>query len=180
MAVVFLVKEPKVLRDKSDEELMLAYQLGDEDAFRELYTRHSGRVLGFLRSKVRNEAKARDIFQATFLKLHTSRRHYNQNFPFIPWLFTVCRSELIDAFRKAARIKEDGMGVLPEGVESKPVFRELDTSVLNKSQQQAIELRYGKDFSFDEIARALGTSPANARQLVSRAVNALRSLYGKK
>ena len=45
---------------------------------------------------------------------------------------------------------------------------------LNKKQRQAIVLRYGEDFSFEEIALRLETSSSNARQLVSRGLKRLR------
>jgi RNA polymerase sigma-70 factor (ECF subfamily) len=105
-----------LLKEKTDEELMLAYQLGDENAFRELYTRHSERVFGFLRLKLHDEAKAHDVFQATFLKLHKSRSRYDSTLPFTPWLFTICRSELLDALKKEKRSIEDATPKVPENV----------------------------------------------------------------
>jgi RNA polymerase sigma-70 factor (ECF subfamily) len=158
---------------------MLAYQLGDENAFRELYARHSGRVLGFLRSKVREEAKARDIFQATFLKLHKSRSLYNPAFPFTPWLFTICRNELFDALRKQKRSIEDLTAEVPEIAATEPDKTAVDLNLLSATQRQAVEMRFADDASFEEIAKALETSPTNARQIVSRAIRALRSLYEK-
>src|SRR5258708_31024421 len=158
---------------------MLAYQLGDENAFRELYSRHSSRVFGFLRAKVRDEVKARDIFQATFLKLHKSRARYNPAFPFTPWLFTICRNELLDALKKEKRSIEDSVAQVPERLNMVPEAR-ADLAGLNASQQQALEMRFGHSSSFVEIAKALETSPSNARQIVSRAIRALRSLNGKK
>jgi RNA polymerase sigma factor (sigma-70 family) len=168
-----------VLGKKSDEELMLAYQLGDENAFRELYSRHSSRLFGFLRSKVRDEVKARDIFQSTFLKLHKSRARYNPAFPFTPWLFTICRNELLDALKKEKRSIEDSVAQAPEQLNMVPESR-IDLAILNEGHQQALEMRFGDNSSFEEIAKALETSPANARQIVSRAIRALRSFYGKK
>jgi RNA polymerase sigma factor (sigma-70 family) len=167
-----------VLGKKSDEELMLAYQLGDENAFRELYSRHSSRLFGFLRSKVRDEVKARDIFQSTFLKLHKSRARYNPAFPFTPWLFTICRNELLDALKKERRSIEDSVAQVPERPNMGPESQ-ANIGILNASQQQALAMRFADNSSFEEIARALETSPANARQIVSRAVRALRSLYGR-
>lgn len=170
-----------MLSEKSDEELMQAYQLGNENAFKELYSRHSGRVLGFLRAKVRNEAKARDIFQATFLKLHRSKSRYNSLLPFVPWLFTICRNELVDTIRKERRSLEDSQAFVPEPANLHPAnLAEVSHSKLSDVQQRAVQLRYGEESSFDEIAKALGTSPSNARQLVSRAIRSLRSIYGKK
>jgi RNA polymerase sigma factor (sigma-70 family) len=169
-----------LLKKKSDEELMLAYQRGDENAFRELYSRHSGRVLGFLRAKIRDEAKARDVFQATFLKLHRSRSRYNPALPFTPWLFTICRNEFLDALKKEKRLNEDLIGDVPERSSQTVASDPVDLSALNAVQRDAITMRFGDDSSFDDIAKALETTPSNARQLVSRALRTLRSLYGKK
>ena len=160
---------------------MIAYQLGEADAFEELYSRHSGKVLGYLKRKVRSEALALDIFQATFLKLHRSSSRYNASFPFVPWLFTICRSELLDALKKPHMSQEALMAEVPEPAGTAPAADQPEISLqsLPAVQREAVELRYRKDFSFEEIASALETSPANARQLVSRALRSLRGLYGK-
>src|SRR5476649_2776842 len=96
--------------DKTDEELMALYQNGDEQAFGMLYARHSGRVYGFLVNSLKDKALADDVFQSTFMKLHRARSTYDPSFPFIPWLFTVCRGVMIDHIRKAGRIQEDSDG----------------------------------------------------------------------
>ena len=171
-----------MLIEKTDEELMVAYQLGEVEAFEVLYSRHAPRVLGFLRKKVKSEAFARDIFQATFFKLHKCRARYDAAYPFVPWLFTICRSELLDALKKPHLQQETLMAETPE---SKPqVFEpstpEIDLTELPVSQKTAVELRYESNFSFEEIAAQLDTSPANARQLVSRAIQFLRGAYGKR
>jgi DNA-directed RNA polymerase specialized sigma24 family protein len=43
-----------------------------------------------------------------------------------------------------------------------------------------MELRYRHDFSFEEIAERLETTPGNARQLVSRAIRVLKGFYGER
>jgi RNA polymerase sigma factor (sigma-70 family) len=171
-----------LLSEKTDEELMIAYQLGEAEAFEELYSRHAPRVLSFLRKKVRGEALARDVFQSTFLKLHKFRARYDSAFPFAPWLFTICRSELLDALKKSHIKQEVLVEEVPETESSvfEPDAPEIDLERLSVIQKQAVELRYQQDFSFEEIAERLETSPGNARKLVSRAVRALRGLYGKR
>ena len=161
---------------------MVAYQLGEEQAFTTLYRRHSGRVYGFIKSKTRDEATARDVLQSTFLKLHKSRSSYDRDFPFVPWLFTICRSEVLDAFKKGYRAHETLVAETPE-----PTFQptaseapEVSLAALPSGQREAVEMRFEQEFSFEEIAQRLETSPANARQLVSRALRTLRGLYGKK
>jgi RNA polymerase sigma factor (sigma-70 family) len=168
--------------DQNDEQLMLAYQLGDEGAFLELYRRHAGLVSGFLRGKLREEAMVNDVFQNTFLKLHKSRDRYRASLPFLPWLFTICRNEMIDAFRKKARTKETPVEILPEFaiVEDEEKLEPPDVTVLPPKQRQIIELRFQSELSFEEIALRLGTNPINARQLLSRAIKALKGFHDGK
>lgn len=164
---------------QSDEELMHAYQQGNDSAFEILYRRHSAKVYGYLKGRLKDQAFADDVFQATFMKLHQKRSHYDSSFPFTPWLFTVCRSAMVDAIRKKKRIIED---LNAEAVEKataeagaeKPVLP--DMSALPETQRQAVELRYSQELSFDEIAKRLETSPANVRQLLSRAMKKLKLL----
>lgn len=169
-----------MLSKKSDEELMIAYQLGKADAFEELYQRYSGRVLGYLRRKASSEALAKDLFQATFLKVHRYRSRYNASLPFAPWLFTICRNELLDSLKKSSVKNETLMAEVEEPLPSMTTSDlDVDLSSLPEAQRRALEFRYSQDFSFEEIAASLKTSPANARQLVSRAIRSLRGLYGK-
>ena len=60
----------------TDEELMASYQEGSEEAFKELYSRHSGKVLGYLRSRTSSEQDAVDLFQEVFVKIHKSKHLY--------------------------------------------------------------------------------------------------------
>ncbi|OFZ20694.1 MAG: hypothetical protein A2X94_08535 [Bdellovibrionales bacterium GWB1_55_8] len=176
----------------SDELLMKAYQEGDFTAFSELYRRHSPRVYGYLRSKIAERNYLDDVFQAVFLKLHQSRGCYDASFPFTPWLYTVSRSVWLDHLRRAGRNLEDAadhdfldaldhhrsQGVLDEK-DGKTGESVPELSGLPDEQRRAIELRYQEELSFAEIALALKTSPANARQLVSRAVRKLRATFMK-
>lgn len=41
--------------EPTDEELMRAYQLGSEQSFERLYLRHSGRVYGYLKNRLRDQ-----------------------------------------------------------------------------------------------------------------------------
>ncbi len=165
----------KVFDSTSDEELMRAYQGGDSAAFEILFLRHRARVFGFLLKKLKVRSEAEDVFQATFMKLHSSRKHYDPSFKFTPWLFTICQSVLKDHYRTRNRNLEDANEEL---IKKTPANRSDDLSIsfetLDQNQKAAIEMRYLEDLSFDEIANKLHTSPSNARQLVSRAIRKIR------
>jgi RNA polymerase sigma-70 factor (ECF subfamily) len=164
-----------------DEELMTAYQAGHEEAFTRLYQRYSGKGYGFLSSRLQDPALVDDAYQATFLKLHQTRAKYDPTMPFAPWLFTVCRSAMIDTLRAKNRVqsKEDlDEAAVDEAVapEAQEIAAIPELAVLAPNQRTALELRYIQDLSFEEISRRLQTTPENTRQLISRAVRKLRKL----
>ena len=92
--------------DETDEILMALYQDGAEEAFASLYNRHSGKVFGYLKSRVRSEQDAKDLFQEVFIKIHKSKHLYNRTLPVLPWIFSVTHSVLIGGTRKADRKNE--------------------------------------------------------------------------
>lgn len=172
------------LKDSTDEELMLAYAKGSEQAFQHLYKRHSSKVYGYLVNKLKDRALADDAFQTSFMKLHKSRKKYDPALPFSPWLFTVCKTAMLDMLRARSRTDrreelnpaaiENAVSETHEEAASLPSLQALPAH-----QRQALELRYLEELSFDEIAVKLETSSENSRQLVSRAVKKLRnSLQG--
>ena len=168
----------------SGAELMILYQEGDVEAFNGLYEKYRSMVYGYLLKKIHNRAEVDDIFQTVFLKLHQSRSKYNSQFPFEPWLFAVLRNSMNDHFRKQ---KKEFQDVALDNLEKTPPALQVEdkhnldgllpTNIdLSEDMRKAIELRFGSDFSFDEIAATLGTTGSNARQLVSRALKKLRDI----
>lgn len=165
---------------RSDEELMTLYQSGDYAAFECLYQRHSGRVFQYLKGKVSVEV-AKDLLQEIFMKIHRSRDQYLEQYPFLPWLFTITRNQLNDFF-KQSESKVIKIGIEPELISVEAVFQTPEhdlsaaLSALPLQQRRAIELRYMNEWSFEKIAEEMKTTPDNTRQIISRGIKKMRSL----
>jgi len=182
--------------NQSDEELMIAYQNGDSEAFNTLYDRIAGKLYSYLERRVRSSELVDDIFQATMTKFHLTRHQYRAPLAVMPWAFTICRTVMIDMLRSGARRREiltdasalelpvnSPLEQITPTQDDKAPIELLDLRNLSQSQKEAVSLRFEHDLSFEEIALRLQTSPANARQLVSRAVKKIKSLVaarGKK
>ena len=182
----------------SDEDLMVLYQSGDFEAFSVLYQRHARRVYEYLLRKS-DKLTAAELLQDTFLKVHRARAQYSVNYPFLPWLFTIARTVFLDHVKRAEskliqRSASDsgvdsgvdsgtsiGAGVgtgtelLPH-LNTSSVDLSLVLTELPENQRRSIELRYLNDWSFEQIAMELKTSPSNARKLISRGLRQLRGL----
>ena len=106
---------------------------------------------------MRNDAQARDVFQATFLKLHKCRDRYDASFPFVPWLFTICRNSF---YRR--RLREERHVNCDD-----PELEALAAAAVHASAQQGgyadIFARF--DLS-DAIERAIAKLPDAFREAV--------------
>ena len=179
------------LKEKSDEDLMELYKLGNSMAFDFLFQRHSGQVLGYLKRRVSKDKDAQDILQDIFLKLHRSKHQYDRSLPFLPWLFSITRSVWLDSLKKKNLeyvTESEVIENMMNASNANPVTFQTDSSgldlkILNQlpaTQKKAVSMRVIDDATFDEIGLKLSTSPENARQLVSRGLKGLRDLLGSK
>ena len=172
----------------TDEELMRAYAKGDLEAFRVLYQRHKARVLGFLVSRLKTKVDAEEVFQEVFIKLHSHRFNYQEDIPFLPWLFTIVKNASIDHIRKQ-KTRDKYFKVNSEEVENaidermevlkiSDMISEL--SSLSTDQQKILSMKFNDNLSFAEIAEYMNVTQPNARKIVSRAIKKLRSLMSDK
>lgn len=166
----------------SDEELMVMYQNGSEEAFKALYNRHSEKIYGFLRKKVWNMERTDELYQEVFLKMHRSKQLYNKSLPVLPWIFSITKSVLVDGLRVDQKVKRDSeyseQFFTEELENSEAEVKEL-ISQLPKNQRRVIEMRYIDEKTFEEIASTLDTTSQNARQIVSRTLAKLKSIAAK-
>lgn len=173
----------------TDEELMLAYQKGEYEAFKVLYLRRKDKVYGFLKKRLVKEDDVNEVFQNIFLKLHRKKHLYDSKYLFIKWLYTLSRSELLDYVKKG---KKDMISLTDELYESKiipdqqTVDQDLSLDIndiqvnlkkvksLNNNEREALYRKFYSEEDYDEISRALGVSKVSARKIVSRGIEKLR------
>ena len=82
---------------------------------------------------------------------------------------------------KVAKDSVQGLDLVPEAVPSDLNWTPDLTVALQglpSNQRRAIELRYLSEWSFEQIAREMKTSPVNIRQMISRGIKKLRSGIG--
>jgi len=165
-----------------DDDLMSAYKGGDYRAFEQLYLRNSGRVYAFLAKSLPDGAVRDEVFQEVFLRVHKGRGKYIDGFPFRAWLFAITRNTLIDHRRARARLREDATesSILEQRGEVRaPNMDELlEAGDLSERDRNVLQLHYLEGLSFRQIAARLGISPANGRQIASRAIRRLKAVFG--
>jgi RNA polymerase sigma-70 factor (ECF subfamily) len=160
-----------------DEKLMELYKNGENMAFEVIYLRHKDRVYSYLDKRLSDKNIIEDIFQSIFVKFHNSRHIYSSKHPLLKWIYTICRSELLDWVKKNktkfVQLSEDQLSIEPTELNDKIDLDSIKT--LSEKEKQALKLRYYSEEDFIEISKALKTSEANSRKLVSRGIKKLKA-----
>lgn len=162
----------------TDEELALSYINGDNKAFDELLARTQDKLFSYILFVVRDEDKANDLFQETFVKvitkLHEGR--YVDSGKFSAWIMRIAHNVIMDWYReqRSRSLIEptenndlsniSGGEVLDQNVENKYVNEQVLADVkkmmnlLPPTQREVVFMRFYQDLSFKEISELTGVS----------------------
>ena len=175
------------------DRAMERYARGDDAAFSELYDLLAPRLLRYLTRQTRNTARAEDVLQQTFLRIHRARGRFLAGAAVVPWAMAIARRLFIDDLRhrddRAARSLEDEPHLdppdpAPSAVDlvvaselAARIRREL--AKLPIAQREAFELIKQDGLSLAEAAGVLGTTVTAVKLRAHRAYQALRIALGE-
>ena len=170
-----------------DAALLLAFQRGDEAAFRLLYERNARAMIAYCHRFVRDAARAEELAQDVFVKLYRSAHRYQPSARFKTFLYRVATNHCLNEVRRAgfAAGRSDAAGgqapdldALPSGAadpHDEAVARSLEQAVgallgsLPEKQRAAFVLCRFEGMSYEEIAETLETSVSAVKSLIHRA-----------
>jgi len=192
-----------MIREDSDEIMMLRYKEGDTEAFRTLMMRYRHSLMSFAYRFVGNTQVAEDVFQDTFLRIIRGADRYRPSARFITLLYTIARNLCIDHLRKqryrrhlsleaTTRSDEGNSASLGDMIESPDVG--ADRKMLRKGlknaltrginslpleQREVFLLREYEGMRFNEIAKITRTSVNTAKSRMRYALAALRKFLSE-
>ena len=148
-----------------------------ERAFATLYERYHQPLYRYCRSMLRDDADAQDALQSAFARAFAALRRGQRDAPLRPWLFRIAHNESVSVLRRRRPHEElselyDGSAAsVEEEVEERARLAVLvaDLQELPDRQRGALVMRELSGLSHEEIAIALGTSVAAARQTICAA-----------
>lgn len=165
-------------RATQDYELVkLAVDGGDQQAYTKLMSRYRDSIYFMILKMVHNRDDAEDLTIEAFGKAFKNLPRYSPDYAFSTWLFKIATNNTIDFIRKK-RLRttsidqsvgeEDEGNTYASNIEStsldpeenfikeqrKDLMREV-TDKLNEKYKILIELRYFKEYSYEEIASEL-------------------------
>ena len=166
------------LSDKAQADLVLvdAAIKGDQKAYADLMGRYRDSIYFMLLKMVNNKDDADDLTIEAFGKAFNKLHQYTPNYAFSTWLFKIASNNCIDFIRKKKKLTYsldkglqggDGGEIMlqvpsntldPEENYIKGQKEILMRSIVEKLKPRyrtLVELRYFKEFSYEEIAKEL-------------------------
>lgn len=177
------------MNEERPDASLLRDSARDADAFGLFYDRHVAGVSRFFVRRTADHATASDLTAETFAQAFASRRRYrNTGQPASAWLYTIATRQLNEFFRKERVSMKyrsrlgipmtetndafDRVDDLDELRQRWPAVRDALGGLTNGSAE-AVSLRLGHEWSYEQVAQHLQCSPAAARVRVSRALHLL-------
>ncbi len=184
---------------KHDFKLVKLAINGDEKAYAELMDRYKDAIYYMLLKMVNNKNDAEDLTIEAFGKAFKNIDQYTPNYAFSTWLFKIATNNCIDFIRKKkANVisidqAEEEHDMAPPPLQATTLDPEegmiknqkvsLMRSVVNKLKpryRNLIELRYFKEYSYEEIAKELDLPLGTVKAQLFRARELLFNILKNK
>jgi RNA polymerase sigma-70 factor (ECF subfamily) len=163
--------------EQDEAKLISRCQQGDQDALKEIFELHHGKVYRVAYGILRHREEALDIVQEVFIKLFRSIKNFKGESRFSTYLYRMAVNAAIDHVRKMGKAHVSSLDVEEaiepaEDPERRPdrifFYKELEGKVneaLNRlpvDQRTAIVLREIEGLSYQEIAKTMKSSLGTA------------------
>lgn len=183
---------------KNDLALVEEARKGNEKAFAGLMNRYRDSIYYMLLKMVNNPSDAEDLTIEAFGKAFRNIDSYTPRFAFSTWLFMIATNNCIDFIRKkqsspipfdqwqegADNLTINIQSDLPDPEETlindqKIVILRKIVNQLKSPYREIIELRYYKEYSYEEIADELKIPIGTVKAQLYRAKSLLYNIFTK-
>lgn len=168
-----------------DRSLVERVQLGDEEAFSELYRRHYQRLYRYCLYRLGEPNEAQDVVQEAFTRAWINVPRVQGDLRFYPWLRTIAGNLCTDVGRRLARVQPAvtvDPGVTDGGQER--VIDRVDLALLEEAlsrlperHREVLELREADGMSYEQLADRTGTTVGAVESLLWRARQGLKRQF---
>lgn len=144
--------------------------------FERFYAAHADEILAYLTRLLGRDA-AEDAWQETFLRALRAYPKLRHGRHLRAWAFTIATRIALDERRRPQPLPVE-LPELPVS-DGRPAYADLApyAADLPPTERAAVVLRYGYDLDYAQIADALGSNEAAARQAASSGVRRLRRIH---
>lgn len=168
-----------LLRLRSDQQLVVLFRAGYEDAFRVIHDRYRARLLAYVRQMLAGlNPEAEDVLQDVFVRAYAGLRATSRELSLRPWLYRIAHNRCVDEVRRPIPSLTEPLHLAPAAM-SDPVLESenreslrrliIDIRRLPDQQRSALLMREMSGMSYAEVSDVLGLSVPAVKSLLVRA-----------
>jgi RNA polymerase sigma-70 factor, ECF subfamily len=177
---------------RSDDDIMRDAAGANPAAFAEVFSRHHGRIYGYLLKLTGTSDGAGDLAQETFLLAFRSRATYQARGCLEAWLYRIATNLArarfskrgrepvsLDAFESDARAHEPAVEHVPSTAMEEADMREIVKEALGRlpeEERAVVVLRHFQGMKFREVAESLGITESTAKSRMRYAMDKLANV----
>ena len=171
----------------SEEELVLALKQNERAAFDFLYDHYSGALFNIISKTLRDEERAADVLQESFLKIWKNIASYNpEKGRLFTWIMNIARNGAIDA------IRVEGRKPVMDDIEDVKVLNERDkyedlqasssemraiVNMLRPERKILIDMAYFQGYTHEEISEELSIPLGTVKSRIRTALHELKQYF---
>jgi RNA polymerase sigma factor (sigma-70 family) len=171
----------------SEDELVAALKNNERAAFEFLYDHYSGALFNIICKTLRDEERAADVMQESFLKIWKNIASYNpEKGRLFTWILNIARNGAIDAARVEGR-KPMMDDIETRAVQNEPdVSGELNTTsseiksivnMLRPERKILIDMAYFQGYTHEEISEELQIPLGTVKSRIRTALQELKQYF---
>ena len=170
----------------TDQQLVEKVLGGDSVAFEHLFNRYRDSIYQlYLQRTGGNVDDTNDLLQEAFVKAYLNLHRYKPDYTFGQWIYTIARNTFIDYVRRKREDlvpldkTTDSSGALSAYNTPSPEDRLINDQTRDRLEafilrmppryRKLIELRFFREFSYEEIAAELGLPMGTVKTQIHRA-----------
>jgi RNA polymerase sigma factor (sigma-70 family) len=171
----------------SEEELVAALKRNERGAYDFLYDHYSGALFNIITKTLRDDEKAADILQESFLKIWKNIASYNpEKGRLFTWILNIARNGAIDAVRMEGRkpnmedvddrsVKnepDEGQDLMVNSAEIKAIV-----NMLRPERKILIDMAFFQGYTHEEISEELSIPLGTVKSRIRTALQELKNYF---
>ncbi len=176
------------LKKKTDEEVVIIVKK-DREAYAEIVERYQQKLLRYANYLIKDDHKAKDVVQETFIKAYINLNSFNTKKKFSSWIYRITHNLAINEAKKYQKevklidnIENREHEKIWRDIEKKEIIKEVklcldDMPIIYK---EPISLYFLEEKSYDEISDILRIPNGTVATRINRAKVILKKLCQKK
>lgn len=172
----------------TEHELISSLKCNSKEAFEYLYDHYASALYGIVMKIVKDEEKAADVMQDSFLKIWKNIGSYNtEKGTLFTWILNIARNTAIDRLRLDLK-KEKAVSwdtVLESEMGNNVIFNPIPGTIdiraivssLLPEKSVLIDLVYFQGYTHEEVSDKLSLPLGTVKSRIRKALNELREIF---